>query len=573
MHWKRIGTLSDEAPRLYELARSPAARASPDATTTYTLRATKPLDASIAEIEAVLTGQTTLLKPHDTSSSPSLLPRLLPATYVSVKTIALYPPLEIASTKERESVRIESARFKSYRLDKEPHREPAHDATPRKTIRSSATRSQPSCSAQMKKRLEARDRVRLVGASVLHLYRPVRAASSGADRRHDVTWTPSTRSPRWPLTDYLTTEDRARLRNCPCSNQSKNGSLSSLCLPVDFVQKTVRKEIFAFSVAKDDRWKHYDWDQLTTVAWNEDKQLLCHAHSKGVKVVVQHNFDDIDLLCNGTARRDWIKASYSKIVENFADGVNIDTEKPMHGATSQCLGLLVQELRVELEQHALTKNAQITFDVPWAPHGIDGRYYSWRELSVATDFLFVMAYDMRSQVYDACIAGANSPFALVKQGLEEFLFAYGIAPDKLVLGVPWYGYSYRCLEQEKGTIDKVAIDDSSWCEIQPVPFFGAPCSDAAGDQINYGDIQRMIKTGPLLNQWDPISQTPFVKDGRQVQIWFDDPRSLRAKYALARELGLRGVGMWNADTLDYLAANDSQIMWDSLAEASVSYDQ
>ncbi|KAI9909258.1 hypothetical protein PsorP6_015115 [Peronosclerospora sorghi] len=48
----------DEAPRLYELTRSPPARAIPDATTTYTLRATKPLDASIAEIEAVLTGQT-----------------------------------------------------------------------------------------------------------------------------------------------------------------------------------------------------------------------------------------------------------------------------------------------------------------------------------------------------------------------------------------------------------------------------------------------------------------------------------------------------------------------------------
>ncbi|KAI9908879.1 hypothetical protein PsorP6_014964 [Peronosclerospora sorghi] len=117
MHSKRIGTLSDEAARLYEFAQRPAARASPDATTTYTLRATKPLDASIAEIEA-----TALLKPHDTSS---LLPPLLPATYVSGKTLSLYLPHEIASTKERESVRIESAHFKSYRLAKEPHREPS----------------------------------------------------------------------------------------------------------------------------------------------------------------------------------------------------------------------------------------------------------------------------------------------------------------------------------------------------------------------------------------------------------------------------------------------------------------
>jgi di-N-acetylchitobiase len=124
--------------------------------------------------------------------------------------------------------------------------------------------------------------------------------------------------------------------------------------------------------------------KLTTVAWNEDKELLCHAHSKGVKVVIKHNFDDVGQLCNATARQEWIKVkgcgdrggyaqqkltglgciqcvqmAYKKVVVNYADGVNIDTEKPMHGAASQCLGSLVHELRHELEQHALTKNAQV----------------------------------------------------------------------------------------------------------------------------------------------------------------------------------------------------------------------
>ncbi|KAG3116253.1 hypothetical protein PI124_g3806 [Phytophthora idaei] len=359
--------------------------------------------------------------------------------------------------------------------------------------------------------------------------------------------------------DRLTQEDRARLHDCPCST-------ASLCLPIDFTGKKTRKEVFAFSVATDDRWKHYDWSQLTTVAWNEDKELLCHAHSKGVKVVVKHNFDDVNQLCNVSARQEWIKTTYNRIMENYADGVNIDTEKPMHGATSQCLASLVHELRHELEQHALTQNAQITFDVPWAPRGVDGRYYPWRELAAAADFLFVMSYDMRSQVYDACVAGANSPLALVKQGLQEFLFAYDIAPSKLVLGVPWYGYRYPCLQEETA-----AIDDASWCQIRLVPFFGAPCSDAAGGQIDYGDIRRLAKSHELLEQWDPMTLTPFVwysppKGGRS-QVWFDNPRSLRAKYVLARELGLRGVGMWNADTLDYTAVNDSQVMWSSLAEA------
>ncbi|KAI9922949.1 hypothetical protein PsorP6_001199 [Peronosclerospora sorghi] len=195
MHWKRIGTLSDEAPRLYELARSPAARASPDATTTYTLRATKPLDASIAEIEDVLTGQTALLKPHDTSSSSSLLPRLLPATYVYGKTLALYPPLEIASTKERESVRIESARFKSYCLDEYPHREPGERLDTVEDYKILGYTLSTQLQRSNAKKCSKHGTTSVV-PSVLHLYRPVCAASAGADRRNDVTWTPPTRSPR-----------------------------------------------------------------------------------------------------------------------------------------------------------------------------------------------------------------------------------------------------------------------------------------------------------------------------------------------------------------------------------------
>ncbi|TDH72338.1 uncharacterized protein CCR75_003425 [Bremia lactucae] len=345
----------------------------------------------------------------------------------------------------------------------------------------------------------------------------------------------------------LTQEEQNRLNKCPCT--SDFGS-KSLCLPVDFSIEKPRKEVFAFSITTENKWKNYDWDTVTTVAWNEDKKLLCHAHSKGVKVVVKHNFDDTSQLCNASARQEWIKATYEKNVDNYADGVNIDTEKPMHGITSQFLALLMLELRQELKQHALTRHAQVTFGVPWAPRGVDGRFYPWRELAAAADFLFVMSYDIRSQVYD------------------EFLLGYDIPPSKLVLGVPWYGYRYPCLQ---GQLSAATIDDASWCQIQPAPFFGAPCSDAAGTQVNYGNVRRLMKSQGLIEQWDPTTLSPFVwyssPEGGRSQIWFDNLRSLEAKHALMRELGLRGVGMWHADALDYSLANDSQVMWRWLADA------
>ena len=42
-----------------------------------------------------------------------------------------------------------------------------------------------------------------------------------------------------------------------------------------------------------------------------------------------------------------------------------------------------------------------------------------------------------------------------------------------------YGYLYECRSMVGNT-----------CYIQPVPFRGAPCSDAAGREIDYADVVR-----------------------------------------------------------------------------------
>ena len=53
------------------------------------------------------------------------------------------------------------------------------------------------------------------------------------------------------------------------------------------------------------------------------------------------------------------------------------------------------------------------------------------------------------------------------------------------------------------------------------------------------------------------------------QVWYDDPESLMRKYAVAAEMHLRGVGMWNVDCLDYKSTNpavkeQTRAMWDAL---------
>jgi len=69
----------------------------------------------------------------------------------------------------------------------------------------------------------------------------------------------------------------------------------------------------------------------------------------------------------------------------------------------------------------------------------------------------------------------------------------GIAPEKLILGVPWYGYDYPCSGQNYGLDTKI-------CLIEEIPFRGVNCSDAAGREISYYDIMEQIHLNVSVSQ-------------------------------------------------------------------------
>ena len=146
--------------------------------------------------------------------------------------------------------------------------------------------------------------------------------------------------------------------------------------------------------------------------------------------------------------------------------------------------------------------------------------------------------------------------------VEEYL-ALGIKPEKLVLGLPWYGYDYPCVDLK----DNI-------CYIKHVPFRGVNCSDAAGRQIEYAELQdllvsRAMSPAPL---WDQESASPYFNYedsvGGKHQVWYDGVHSLKLKYEFAARGGLNGVAIWNADLLDYSdnprAKQETKEMWDAL---------
>jgi GH18 family chitinase len=82
------------------------------------------------------------------------------------------------------------------------------------------------------------------------------------------------------------------------------------------------------------------------------------------------------------------------------------------------------------------------------------------------------------------------------------------------------------------------------------------CTDSGAVAVEFSAMASLIPNSSTGPQRDTIMQAPWlnfadVATGAVTQLWYDDIESLSIKYALAAAHGLRGVGVWTANMLDY----------------------
>ena len=136
-------------------------------------------------------------------------------------------------------------------------------------------------------------------------------------------------------------------------------------------------------------------------------------------------------------------------------------------------------------------------------------------LGVAANSVFLMTYEW-GYTYGEPMAVA--PVNQVRRVAEYALTR--IPAEKVVLGVPNYGYDWP-LPFQAGTTRAKTLGN-----IEAVSLAGQ-----YGAEI----------------QFDEQAQSPWFRYwqyGIQHEVWFQDVRSYRATFELAKELGLRGVGYW-----------------------------
>nr|CAB3234136.1 di-N-acetylchitobiase-like [Phallusia mammillata] len=338
------------------------------------------------------------------------------------------------------------------------------------------------------------------------------------------------------------------IQPCPCSTPD-------LCKPV---AKQYKKELVAFGGAPG--WKNWNWTDITNVVAlcdlsNADcQEMYCFAHSKDVRVtrLVGVAVDDFVKLSNITFRQQ-ITKSWINLVQNYSlDGINIDIEGAAFTIdVKESITKLTNESNIALK--AINPLCLVTFDIPYSPYLVgclDGYCYDYVSLAKCTDYMIVMDYDA---TIDILIASANSPIPLLKESYDLYIKNLSIDPNLLVMAVPWYGYDYSCKWFFNRTGDNL-------CVIAGMP----------NTQRNFKDIMVLFEKNIGGMKWDSKAASPFftIKEGDVYhQLRFDNQESLTVKYELAKNLGLRGLGMWTADSLNYTSTDpgivqQTKSMWD-----------
>ncbi|XP_067846967.1 di-N-acetylchitobiase-like [Heptranchias perlo] len=261
-------------------------------------------------------------------------------------------------------------------------------------------------------------------------------------------------------------------------------------------------------------------------------------------VTVEHEFEVFVFDVGG---KDWKYYDWSKVTTIAAFGP-YDPELLCYAHANQVRVVL----RVPMDH--------VTFNVPWSPDCIDGRCYDFLRIANSCDFLFVMSYDMQSQMWDNCFAKANAPYYQTLSGYSAYI-NLGIDSRKLVLGVPWYGYDYPCTQ----------FFETGRCVLEKIPFRGAPCSNAAGRQVPYKEIAEHVHKSITGRYWDDEQKVPsyiYMVNNTFHEVWYDDPQSISIKSAIMKKLRLRGIGMWNGNMLNYsddhFIVKQTEDMWNAL---------
>ncbi|NOX18315.1 MAG: hypothetical protein GXO87_08545, partial [Chlorobi bacterium] len=256
--------------------------------------------------------------------------------------------------------------------------------------------------------------------------------------------------------------------------------------------------------------------------WND---VINQSHINGVKVVMTVvNFDapTINKFLHDDELSQTLRENIWQVInENNLDGVNVDFEAMYNSDEGEPVNNFMSDLSAYLKTQ--NENLEISFAAPAINWNDD---WNFDGLAEACDYIFIMGYDFYGSWSD--VTGPVSPLTggeynvnLQRTIYDDYWSVVQTAPDKLILGVPYYGAEWTC--EDDGENSNV------------VEFI---------DNLKYQTIKNVYSDYPP--NWSDEYQVPWLawEDSTWNQIWFDNDSSLALKYDLVLDNRLKGAGMW-----------------------------
>jgi chitinase len=266
--------------------------------------------------------------------------------------------------------------------------------------------------------------------------------------------------------------------------------------------------------------------------WDPDLERLAHAH--GVKLLAS---------LGGAAPTadNWLATARDPkpektffdnleklITDHHYDGVDIDWEpSALTDADQTTFTDFMKALRARFPNWIIS--------TALGASNYFGKHISWAEVAQQVDWINWMTYDFGGKWSEHSVHDANlyapqnlkvDSKASIDQNLTLFETQYHLPPDKVVLGLPFYGIEFF------------------------TPHMGDPFS---GDSYFQGSEVQYYEIAPLLADkseykafWDEGAQASYLeKIGGGYVVSYDDPKSIAFKCDYAIKKGLKGVMIWN----------------------------
>ena len=277
---------------------------------------------------------------------------------------------------------------------------------------------------------------------------------------------------------------------------------------------------------------------------DEATRIFQKAHDAGTKVnltvTMMENDTILSFLDSQQAQDIAVDEIVTEVKARGIDGVSIDVEyvgKPDDSYREKFSSFVAN---VSSRMHQEIPGSQVTVAV-YALSAKQPQLYDIAALGQSADSIFMMAYDF--SVKGSKTSAPTAPLFGHKNGKYSYDIATAVddflkvmPADKLILGVPYYGYNYVVTTPAV----KSATKPATWKSGPSVQTYALAQSNVNANMTGIKDYQE---------GWDEDAQVGWrayklANTNTWRMIFVEDEKSLGIKYDYAKSQNLGGVGIW-----------------------------